>query len=120
MFNVYLRNVPACILFSTLLMPCVSAQEMSTVPDRLTIPDGTPIQLQLAENVTSAHARVGDHLDFVVVKDVSVDGLRVVPTITAIKQPFLLHNLLRGTAESQSALSLSERADCGFSSFHGR
>jgi hypothetical protein len=79
MFSLYLRNVPACILLSTLLMPCVSAQEMSTVPARLTIPDGTPIQLQLAESVSSAHARVGDLLDFVVVRDVSVEGFTVIP-----------------------------------------
>ena len=78
MFSLYLRNVPACILLSTLLMPCVSAQEMSTVPARLTIPDGTPIQLQLSESVSSAHARVGDLLDFVVVRDVSVEGFTVV------------------------------------------
>jgi LssY-like putative type I secretion system component LssY len=78
MFRQYLRNVPACILLSTLLMPCVSAQEMSTVPARLTIPDGTPIQLQLTESVSSAHARVGDLLNFVVVRDVSVEGFTVI------------------------------------------
>ena len=78
MFSQYLRNVPACILLSTLLMPCVSAQEMSTVPARLTIPDGTPIQLQLTESVCSAHARVGDLLNFVVVRDVSVEGFTVI------------------------------------------
>ena len=82
MFSQYLRNVPACILLSTLLVPCVSAQEMSTVPARLTIPDGTPIQLQLAESVSSAHARVGDLLDFVVLRDVSVDGFTVIPAGT--------------------------------------
>jgi hypothetical protein len=82
MFSLDLRNVPACILLSTLLMPCISAQEMSTLPARLTIPDGTPIQLQLAENVSSAHARVGDHLDFVVVRDVSVEGFTVIPAGT--------------------------------------
>src|SRR6202051_3249894 len=82
MFSLYLRNVPAYILLSTLLMPCVSAQEMGTAPARLTIPDGTPIQLQLAESVCSAHARVGDLLDFVVVRDVSVEGFTVIPAGT--------------------------------------
>ncbi len=85
MFSLYLRNVPFCILLSTLLMPCVSAQEMSTVPARLTIPDGTPVQLQLAESVSSAHARVGDLLDFVVVRDVSVEGFTVIPAGTVAR-----------------------------------
>ena len=82
MFSLHLRNAPAYILLSTLLVPCVSAQEMSTVPARLTIPDGTPIQLQLAESVSSAHARVGDLLDFVVLRDVSVEGFTVIPAGT--------------------------------------
>jgi hypothetical protein len=82
MFSLHLRNVPAYILLSTLLVPCVSAQEMRTVPARLTIPDGTPIKLQLAESVSSAHARVGDLLDFVVVRDVSVEGFTVIPAGT--------------------------------------
>jgi hypothetical protein len=82
MFSLYLRNVPICILLSTLLMPCVSAQETSTVPAGLTIPDGTPISLQLTESVSSAHARVGDLVDFVVVKDVSVEGFTVIPAGT--------------------------------------
>ncbi len=82
MFSRYLRRVPVAILLSTLLMPCVSAQEMSTVPAKLTIPDGTPIRLQLTESVSSAHARAGDLLDFVVVKDVSVEGFTVIPAGT--------------------------------------
>ncbi len=82
MFSQYLRNLPVYILLSTLLVPCVSAQEMSTAPARLTIPDGTPITLQLAESVSSAHAHVGDLLDFVVVRDVSVEGFTVIPAGT--------------------------------------
>jgi len=62
------------------LMPCASAQEMSAIPARLTIPDGTPIELRLAESISSAHARIGDRLDFVVVRDVSVGGLTVIPS----------------------------------------
>jgi hypothetical protein len=52
---------------------------MSAIPARLTIPDGTPIKLQLAESVSSAHARIGDRLDFVIVRDVSVGGFAVIP-----------------------------------------
>jgi hypothetical protein len=55
---------------------------MSAVPATLTIPDGTPIHLQLAENVSSAHARIGDHLTFVVVKDVNLGGFTAIPAGT--------------------------------------
>jgi LssY C-terminus len=78
----YLRKIPAYILVAMFLMPCASAQEMSAVPASLTIPDGTPIRLQLAENVSSTHARVGDNLDFVVVRDVNVGGFTVIPAGT--------------------------------------
>lgn len=64
------------------LMPCASAQEMSAVPASLTIPDGTPIHLQLAQNVSSQHAHIGDRLNFVVVKDVSLGGFTVIPAGT--------------------------------------
>src|SRR5664280_1871960 len=64
------------------LMPCVSAQEMSAIPARLVIPDGTAIKLRLAESVSSAHAHVGDLLDFIVVRDVSVGGFTVIPAGT--------------------------------------
>jgi LssY C-terminus len=59
-------------------MSCVSAQEMSEIPARLIIPDGTPVKLRLAESVSSAHARVGDLLDFIVVRDVSVGGFTII------------------------------------------
>jgi len=52
---------------------------MSAVPASLTIPDGTPIKLRLAESVSSAHGRAGDLLDFVVVRDVSVEGFTAIP-----------------------------------------
>ncbi len=46
------------------------------------IPDGTPINLRLAESVSSAHARAGDLLDFIVVRDVNVGDLNVIPAGT--------------------------------------
>ena len=64
---------------------------------RLIIPDGTPIKLQLAENISSAHAHVGELLDFVVVRDVNVGGFTVIPagttaqgSITGVKGKRLL------------------------------
>ena len=82
MFYAHLRKIPAYLLLTVFLLPCISAQEVSAVPARLTIPDGTPIHLQLAQNVSSEHARIGDRLDFVVVKDVSLGGFTVIPAGT--------------------------------------
>ena len=65
-----------------LIMPWARAQEMSAVPASLTIPNGTPIKLQLAESVSSTHARVGDRLDFIVVRDVNLEGFTVIPAGT--------------------------------------
>ena len=78
LISAYHRKIPVHILLTMFLMPCASAQEMSAIPARLTIPDGTPIKLRLGESVSSAHARPGDRLDFVVVRDVTVDGFTVI------------------------------------------
>ncbi len=78
LLSAHLRKIPAYILLTMFLMPYASAQEMNAIPARLTIPDGTPIKLRLGENVSSAHARPGDRLDFVVVRDVRVDGFTVI------------------------------------------
>ena len=75
----HLHKIAAYILLTILILPSISAQDKSAIPSRLTIPDGTPIKLQLAENVSSAHAHVGDRLDFVVVRDVNIDGFTVIP-----------------------------------------
>ena len=83
MFSAYLGKVPAYILVAIFLVPCASAQEISAIPARLIIPDGIPIKLQLVESVSSAHARPGDQLDFVVVRDVNVEGLTVISAGTA-------------------------------------
>jgi LssY C-terminus len=64
------------------LLSWASAQEISSAAATLTIPDGTPVKLRLAENVSSAHARVGDLLDFTVVRDVNVGGFTVIPAGT--------------------------------------
>ena len=48
-------------------------------PQPLTLADGTPVIVQLDETISSAHAHVGDHLSFRVVRDVSVDGFTVIP-----------------------------------------
>jgi hypothetical protein len=45
---------------------------------KLVIESGTPVRLQLARTISSAHAHKGDRLDFVVVKDVEVGGFTVI------------------------------------------
>jgi LssY C-terminus len=67
------------------LMSCVSAQEQSLISASLVIPDGTPITLRLVESVSSAHAHVGDPLDFVVVRDVNLGGFTVIPAGTVAR-----------------------------------
>lgn len=59
-------------------MPCVSAEEVSAVTGRVVIPNGTPIKLRLAVSISSAHARVGDPVDFIVVRDVNIGGFTVI------------------------------------------
>jgi LssY C-terminus len=54
------------------------AQEPSAIPTRLLIPDQTPVKLQLNESVSSAHARPGDRLDFIVVRDVNIERFTVI------------------------------------------
>ena len=75
----------ASILFGIFLVPCVRAQETIATPARLVIPDGTPVKLRIAESVSSTHARVGDLLDFVVVKDVNVGGFTVISAGTVAR-----------------------------------
>ena len=97
LFSAYLRIIPVYILVTTLLMPCASAQEKSALPASVTIPDGTPIKLRLAESVSSDHGRAGDRLHFVVVRDVNIEGFTVIPagsvasgSITGVKGRRLL------------------------------
>jgi LssY C-terminus len=80
--SAHLRKIPASVLLTLFLMPCASAQEITALPARLAIPDGTPVKLRLAESVSSAHARRGDRVDFVVVRDVNVGGFIVIPAGT--------------------------------------
>jgi hypothetical protein len=66
------------MLLTMSLTSCVSAQEMNGIPVRVKIPEGTPIHLRLAESVSSARARVGDLLDFIVIRDVVVGGFTII------------------------------------------
>jgi LssY C-terminus len=64
---------------SLLLLPQeILSEELPASPPRLVMASGTPVQLQLAETISSAHAHKGDRLEFVVVKDVEVGGFTVI------------------------------------------
>ena len=92
LLKVYTRGTPAYVLIITLLALSVSAQQVKDTAAQLTIPDGTPIELRLVESVSSNNAHRGDRLNFIVVKDVNLDGYTMVPagtiargTITEVK-----------------------------------
>jgi hypothetical protein len=73
------RTLSGYVLFFFFLLPCGSfAQESLASSPKLFIPDGTPVKLQLAQTISSAHARSGDRLDLVVVKDVPVGGFLII------------------------------------------
>ena len=63
-----------------LLALCLAACPLwSQSPVRLVLADGTPVALQLDQTISSAHARVGDRLSFLVVRDVTVQGYTAIP-----------------------------------------
>lgn len=92
MLKVYTRGTLAYVLIIALLAVSVSAQQVKDTAAQLTIPDGTPIELRLVKSVSSNDAHRGDRLNFIVVKDVNLDGYTMVPagtiargTITEVK-----------------------------------
>jgi hypothetical protein len=48
------------------------------ISKQLVVLDGTPVKLQMVRTISSAHAKAGDRLDFVVVKDVTLEGFTVI------------------------------------------
>ena len=78
MFSAWSRNIPISVLTLAFLLPGLSAQDLRVIPATIIIPDGTPIDLRLAESVSSTQAHVGDVLNFIVVKDVEVGGFTVI------------------------------------------
>ena len=70
-----LHAAALCGLF-LLAHSVLHAQQLS--PDPIVVPEGTPIQLRLVETISSAHARAGDRLEFVVPEDVNQDGVTVI------------------------------------------
>lgn len=95
MSPIHFRKLPVYLLLTVFLASSALSQDDGSAT--LSIPDGTPLKLRLAESVSSAHAHVGDPLLFVVVRDVSVGGYTVIPagtlasgSITGVKRHRLL------------------------------
>src|ERR1700723_3402340 len=66
------------VLFLLLLPSGAWSQDSRESRTSVVIPDGTPVKLQMVRTISSAGARKGDRLDFVVVKDVTVAGFTIV------------------------------------------
>jgi hypothetical protein len=61
-----------------------AAVQAATPPDVVTVPDGTPLALELVESFSSSTAKVGDTVKFTTPYPARVNGLVVVPTGTAV------------------------------------
>jgi len=69
--------LPVCTLF--LLLPyALFSQGLPAAPAELVLPNGTPVELQLMQTISSARAHKGDRLDFVVAKDVQAAGFTLI------------------------------------------
>ena len=74
------HRITVCMLSLLLLSPPgLVAEGNGENIAQVSIPDGTPVQLRLAKTVSSATAKAGDPVDFVVENDVNIGGLTVVP-----------------------------------------
>jgi hypothetical protein len=77
------RNVPtgeARAIDHRTLKPQRETAQPEPIAGAILLADGTPVKLQMVRTISSAHAKVGDGLDFVVVKDVMIDGLTAIPS----------------------------------------
>ena len=52
------------------------------IPTRLLLEQSTPVKLQFAQTISSAHVRRGDRLNFVVVSEVAVEGFTLISSGT--------------------------------------
>ncbi|MGO9316642.1 MAG: BON domain-containing protein [Terracidiphilus sp.] len=74
------------------IAPPPSVQEAPKGP--VTIPQGTLLQLRTSEPVGSKHAKDGEPVQFIVIRDVNVDGVRAIPrgatvhgVVSEVKKP---------------------------------
>jgi hypothetical protein len=70
--------LPLVYILLLLLPHGLFGQELHVSPGELVLESGTPVKLQLAQTISSAHAHKNDHLAFVVADDVAVGGFTVI------------------------------------------
>ncbi len=67
------------LVWALILLPSgLFGQGLPAGPAKVAVESGTPVKLQIAQTISSAHARKGDRLDFTVVDDVVVEGFTVI------------------------------------------
>ncbi len=71
-------SLPPLSIIRLLLVHGLWGQESSASQAKLVLASGTPVKLQLAQTISSAHAHKNDPLKFVVVEDVTVKGLTLI------------------------------------------
>jgi hypothetical protein len=70
-------TLPVCTL--CLLLPHgLFAQRLPAGPAELVLPSGTPVELQSVQTISSARARKGDRVSFVVTRDVQAEGFTII------------------------------------------
>src|SRR5271157_2621440 len=67
-------------IFLLFLAHSLTGQGLPASSPTLLMKSGTPVKLQLAETISSAHAHASDRLEFSVVKDVVIGGFTVIRT----------------------------------------
>ncbi len=77
-----MRAVLLCVILSTfasLQSPALVVDGPADKTGAVILADGTPIELRITQTLTTAHAKVGDPVEFDVVHDVKVGELIVIP-----------------------------------------
>ncbi|HWN74921.1 MAG TPA: LssY C-terminal domain-containing protein [Candidatus Udaeobacter sp.] len=69
--------LPVCTVI--LLLPhALFSQGLPPGPAELVLPSGTPVELQSVQTISSARARKGDRVSFVVTRDIQAEGFTII------------------------------------------
>src|SRR6266446_2349703 len=79
-----LRAILFCIILSaSFRFPAHAVDHPADKAGAIILADGTPFELRITKTLTTAHAKVGDPVEFEVVHDVKVGDLIVIPRYSA-------------------------------------
>jgi hypothetical protein len=70
-------NVPDSVILAMVKGPATSASETSPPDGVVSVPDGTEIEIQLTNNASGEQLKVGDVVDFVVVRPIQLNGVTI-------------------------------------------